>query len=57
MPTRAECYRARAEECMVQALVAHDPDVRRQFTDMAARWHELAEQVARIADKVERTEE
>jgi hypothetical protein len=42
---------------MVQALVAHDPDIRRQFTDMAARWHELAEQAARIADKVERTEE
>jgi hypothetical protein len=45
MSTRAERCRARAKECMVKALAALDPDVRRQFTDLATQWHQLAEQL------------
>jgi len=48
MQTRADRYRARAEECLVKALVVQDPEVRRQFTDLAAQWHQLAEQAEKI---------
>ena len=47
MPTRSDRYRARAEECLIKAMMAHDPEVRRQFTDMAAQWHELADNADR----------
>jgi hypothetical protein len=45
MPTRAEQYRTRAEECLVVALYAHEPDVRRDLRALAAHWRQLAEQV------------
>jgi hypothetical protein len=45
MPTRAERCQARAEECLLKAMVTHDPDVRRQFMGLASQWHQFAEQI------------
>jgi hypothetical protein len=42
MTTRAEEYRARAEECDRHAIAAHDYVVRAQYRDLAQQWRELA---------------
>jgi hypothetical protein len=39
-----EQLRARAEECEAKAQMAHDPELRWLYRDMAAQWRELARQ-------------
>ena len=47
LATKAERYRDRAEQCLLKAVSANDPEVKMQFTGWAAHWHELAEQAER----------
>ena len=42
--SKSEQLRIRAHECEVKAEAAHDPDVRRQYRDMAAQWRQMARQ-------------
>jgi hypothetical protein len=44
MPTRAEQYRAKSQECANHAERARDPETRRQYELMARQWLDLAEQ-------------
>jgi hypothetical protein len=43
MTTRAEDYRRNAVECELVAKRSADPQVRRQFEQMARSWRELAD--------------
>ncbi len=42
MASRAEIYRARAAECDAAAKAARDPKVRENYTELAAKWREIA---------------
>ena len=46
--TRADEYRARAEEADRQAREARDPQAQFTFRLIARRWRELADQMERI---------
>jgi hypothetical protein len=43
VPSRAEEYRKRADECRAQAARASDEEQRRQYLAMADGWLKLAE--------------
>jgi hypothetical protein len=43
MPSKADKYRAKAQECETQAERAPDPDIKRQYKEMAVQWRRLAE--------------
>jgi hypothetical protein len=45
-PQSAEC-RARAEECMMQALAARDQDLQYEFMGLASQWRKLADIIDR----------
>jgi hypothetical protein len=47
--SRAERFRANADECDRLASQSLDPRVKAQFTDLASDWRHLAEQVESIA--------
>jgi hypothetical protein len=50
---KVEEYRARARECETRAAQVHDPEVRRQFQDLARQWDQMADQRAELlADRV-----
>jgi hypothetical protein len=40
--SKADEYRAKAEECEQQAASAHDPQIKAQLRDLAGQWSELA---------------
>jgi hypothetical protein len=42
--SRSEPCGAKAEECQALAETARDPDVKRQYKDLAVHWLQLAEQ-------------
>ena len=42
MPTRAQEYRAKAQECAQRAKAARDPEAKRTYEDMARQWLDLA---------------
>lgn len=46
MSSKFDEYRANGLEAEMQATVARDQDVKRQFEDIARQWFELAELVA-----------
>jgi hypothetical protein len=48
MSLRSDDYRARAAECQERAKVARDPEVRRQFEELAHQWAEMAVQDERM---------
>jgi len=41
--TKAEEYRAKADECTQLARMAKDPDVQNQLRSLAVQWREMAE--------------
>ena len=43
----AEQYRLRAKEAEHQAEMTSDPDIKRQFLDIARQWQDLANQAER----------
>ena len=47
MPSRQEEFRARAAECEELAKQARDPEVKRQYEDLARQWRELADRADR----------
>lgn len=42
VPTRAEHYRLKAQECAERAKLARDPDAKRTSEDLARQWFILA---------------
>jgi hypothetical protein len=46
MRSKLEEYRAKGYDAEMLATLAHDPDVRRHFEDIARQWFELAELLA-----------
>jgi hypothetical protein len=44
---RSEEFRARAAECSELARRVRDPEIKRQYEEMARQWLELAEQTER----------
>ena len=42
MPTRAEQYRVKAQECAQRAMTARDPEAKRAYEDLARQWLDLA---------------
>jgi hypothetical protein len=42
MPTRAQEYRAKAQECAQRAKATRDPEAKRTHEDMARQWLDLA---------------
>jgi hypothetical protein len=45
MPTRAEYYRVKAEECAQRAKTARDPETRRSYEHLAQQWLDLEKYV------------
>jgi hypothetical protein len=48
-PSRAEQFRANADECERRAINSRDPQPKAQFMDLASHWRHLAGQVESIA--------
>jgi hypothetical protein len=48
MSSRSEQCRAKGEGCQALAQRARDPDVERQYEDLAVHWLQLAEQAERM---------
>ena len=42
VPTRAEEYRAKAQECAQRAKAARDPEAKRAYEDLARQWLDMA---------------
>jgi hypothetical protein len=42
VPTRAEQYRMKAQECAQRAKAARDPETKRAYEDLARQWFDLA---------------
>jgi hypothetical protein len=42
MPTRAQWYKAKAEQCAERAKAALDPETKRIYEHMAQEWVDLA---------------
>jgi hypothetical protein len=42
MPTRAENYRTKAQECAQRAKAARDREAKRTYEDLARHWLDLA---------------
>jgi hypothetical protein len=47
MQAKALGYLLRADECERRAAAARDPEIRRQYEDLARQWREMAAQVER----------
>jgi len=47
VPSKAEEYRSKADDCRRRAQEAHDPDAKRQFEELARGWLELAKRAER----------
>jgi hypothetical protein len=47
MSVRGDDYRQRSIECGERAKLASDPEVKRQFEELARHWLEMAKQVER----------
>jgi hypothetical protein len=56
VPSGVDHYRAKAAECEQMANSALDPDVQREFANLASKWAHLAKQAeqAEQADRQER---
>jgi len=50
MQSRSEEFRAHAVECRELASRIRDPEVKRQYEELARQWLELAEQAERRRD-------
>jgi hypothetical protein len=48
VPTRAEQYHAKAQECAQRAKAARDPEAKRAYEDLARQWLDLAKRVEQI---------
>jgi hypothetical protein len=48
VPTLAEQYRVKAQECAERAKLVRDPEKRRLFEDLAREWSELAKQADKL---------
>jgi hypothetical protein len=48
MVSHSEACGAKAEECQALAETARDPDVKRQYKDLAVHWLQLAEQAEKM---------
>jgi hypothetical protein len=42
VPTRAEQYKIKAQECAQRAKAARDPEAKRAYEDLARQWLDLA---------------
>jgi len=47
MASKSEEYRARAHDAETRALEIDDPDLKRQFEEIATEWFRMAELAAR----------
>jgi len=47
MASKSEEYRARAHDAETRALEVDDPDLKRQFEEIAKEWFRMAELAAR----------
>ena len=47
MQSRADEYRAKALECKESAASARDPDIKRQFEELARQWWQMASLIER----------
>ena len=47
MSSKSEDYRNRGREAETRAILARDPEVKRQFEEIAREWFRMAELVAR----------
>jgi hypothetical protein len=47
MPSRQEAFRAQAAECEELAKQVRDPEVKRQYEDLARHWREMADRADR----------
>jgi len=45
VPTRAEQYRAKAQECAQQARAARDPETKHTYEVLERQWLDLAKQI------------
>jgi hypothetical protein len=58
LSSKADHYQAKAAECEQKAKQAHEPEVKRDFAELARQWCSLAEQAerqgARSGESVER---
>jgi hypothetical protein len=45
--TKTEQYRANADMCDKEAAKAQDPEVKRQFSELASQWRDLAKHAER----------
>ena len=52
MVSRADVYRARAEECQATAEATTDPNVKAAYVDLAQRYRDLARQVDTLERKL-----
>jgi hypothetical protein len=52
--SRAEEYRAHANECDRRAATARDPEVKSQFDELARQWREMANQIDRMFSGITR---
>ena len=52
MVSRADVYRARAEECQATAEATTDPNVKAAYIDLAQRYRDLARQVDTLERKL-----
>ena len=50
MRSKFDEYRARGREAEMHATLANDPEVKRQFDDIARQWFELADRVERTIE-------
>lgn len=48
MSSKVDEYRGKGLEAEIQTTLACDPDVKRQFEDIARQWFKLAELAARM---------
>jgi len=54
MSSRSGQSRAKAEECQALAETVLDPDITRQYKDLAVHWLQLAEQAERMGSLARR---
>ena len=47
MQSKADEYRAKAQECKETAASTRDPDIKKQFQVLAQQWWAMAQQIER----------
>ena len=50
MRTRAQWYKAKAEQCSERARAASDPEIKRLYEHMAQEWVDLARRAQQAGD-------